>query len=344
MKRRLNLVVILSLSLSLVLALCGPAGAAEGKTYNLRLSSEYSADNHQTIALNDAAKIIKEKTGGQVSITVYPSMQLGDYSTVYSQVMTGDIDMAAMPMPSSYDARAEIQGVPFMATDYAGFKKDYFPGSYIWQVFTEINQKLGCRLLGVFNTGFMGIGAAKLPSTDFAALTDASKKNTLLRIPPQNQYKILIPAMGYRTTTIPYADLFPALQSGVADGWIGGSGLVNWEGFRDVIKYFIDCRAVNECVLVVINEKTIAGMPEEWQKIIQDTFLQIADRVADERQAQEEKALKDMAAYGITVIGATPEQMTALRDRIRQVVWPQMKDSLGEDTLNKLCEIYGVKL
>ncbi len=325
--------------------LAAPGVWAQDKTYELRLSSEYPADNHQTIALNDAAKIIKEKTGGKVNITVYPAMQLGDYSTVFSQVMTGDIDMAAMPMPTSLDRRADLQGVPYMATDYEGFKKDYFPGSYNWQVFSDINQKLGNRLLGVFNTGFMGIGAVKLPTTDFAQLTDGKvEKGILLRIPPQNMYTHLIPAMGYKTTTIPYADLFPALQSGVADGWIGGSGLVNWEGFRDVIKYFIDVRAVNECIFVVINEKTIASMPEEWQKIIEETFLEISVRVANERQQQEEKALEDMKAYGINIISATPEQMNALRDNIRVAVWPKLKDSLGEDILNQLCQHYGVTL
>ncbi len=315
------------------------------KTYNLRLSSEYAADNHQTVALQDAAKIIKEKTGGKVVITVYPAMQLGDYSTVFSQVMIGDIDMAAMPMPTSLDRRADLQGVPYMATDFEGFKKDYLPGSYNWEVFSKINNKLGTRLLGIFNTGFMGIGAVSLPNTDFAFLTDDKQmKKVLLRIPPQNMYTHLIPAMGYRTTTIPYADLFPALQSGVAEGWIGGSGLVNWEGFRDVIKYFIDVRAVNECVFVVMNEKTLAGMPKDWQKIIEETFLATSIRVADEREKQEAKALKDMRDYGIKVIEPTPEQMSALRDRIRVAVWPKLKDSIGEEILTRLSKIYGVKL
>ena len=101
---------------------------------------------------------------------------------------------------------------------------------------------------------------------------------------------------------------------------------------------------MNECVLVVINEDLIAGMPAEWQTLIRDTFLEMSNRVADERRELEEKALVDMKNYGITIISGTPEQMTELRDRIRVKVWPSLKKTLGADTLNKLCEIHGVTL
>lgn len=353
MKKGLVLGLMFLLALSLVLTGCGGTSAAPSSKgsgdglpiYKLRLSSEYPVDNHQTIALHDAAKIIEEKTDGHVRITVYPSCQLGDYTVVYGQVMTGDIDIAALPIASSYDRRAEIMGMPYLAADFNDFKRVFFPGSFIWDVVSGITNNHGCTLLGIFNAGFMGIGAAKLPSEDFRVLTDGTiPKDTLIRIPPQNMYKYLISAMGYRTTTIPYADLYPALQSGIADGWIGGSALVNWEGFRDVINYFIDCRAVNECIPIVMNTKLLESMPEEWQQLIKDTLLEMSRRVADEREIQEKKALENLEKYGVRVIKPTAEELETLSDNIRAKVWVKMKDSLGEDIVKSLCEAYDVKI
>ena len=104
------------------------AGAEGGaKTYELRLSSEYSEDNHQTIALRDAAKKIEELTGGNVKITVYPNTQLGDYTVVYGQVMSGDIDMCACPIASSFDRRIDVLTLPYLATDFLELRIYSFP-------------------------------------------------------------------------------------------------------------------------------------------------------------------------------------------------------------------------
>ncbi len=335
--------IILSLIILVGLMLFEGIGAS--KTLELKLSSEYPVDNHQTIALQDAADKIYEKTNGDIKIKIFPNLALGDYTVVYGQVMTGDIDICVCPIASSYGANADILNLPYLATDFDQFKKYFFPGSYVWDVVSEVNEGNGTELMGIFNTGFMGIGftTKSLPSEDFAYLTDGEiAKEPLLRIPGTNVFARLIPAMGYRTTTIPYSDLYAALQSGVADGWIGGSALVNWESFRDVIKYFVDCRAVNECIPITMNKKLLNSMPEEYQKIIRDTFLEAAERVADERESQEAQAVADLKEYGIKIVTGTDAELAKLSENIRTNVWNQMTDLIDKEIIDKLCETYGV--
>ena len=102
MKKFFALVLALVMAMSLVA--CGgssskdEAPAADSTTdeiptFEWSLSCEYSAENHQTKALEDAAKMIEEQTDGHVKITVYPNMALGDYTVVYGQVITGDIEI-----------------------------------------------------------------------------------------------------------------------------------------------------------------------------------------------------------------------------------------------------------
>ena len=352
MKRTKFILLALMLMLgSLLIAGCGN-GSSDGEDngdlpkFELTLSSEYTADNHQTIALQDAADKIFEQTDGNVKIKIFPNMALGDYTVVYGQVMTGDIDICACPIASSYGVNADILSLPYLATDFDEFKEYFFPGSYVWDVVSEVNDDNGTVLMGIFNTGFMGIGftTQSLPSEDFGFLTDGDiSKDPLLRIPGTNVFARLIPAMGYRTTTIPYSDLYAALQSGIADGWIGGSALVNWESFRDVINYFVDCRAVNECIPITMNKKLLESMPQEYQDIIKQAFLDAAERVADERMEQEMQAIKDMEGYGIKIIEGTNEEIVALRDKVRSSVWTQMSDVLDQEIIDKLGEVYGVK-
>ena len=61
-------------------------------------------------------------------------------------------------------------------------------------------------------------------------------------------------------------------------------------------------------------------------------------------QEQEAQALVDMEAYGIKVITPTEDEQNALKDRVRAEVWPRLADDLGQDTIDEICEIYGVEL
>lgn len=45
--------------------------------------------------------------------------------------------------------------------------------------------------------------------------------------------------MGFSETTISYADLYTALQTGVVDGWTGGMPQLNYTDFKDVINHYV---------------------------------------------------------------------------------------------------------
>ena len=355
MKRTLPVLLAMIMVLAFTLSACGggdsgdagsgDAAVADDTVYEWDLSCEYSADNHQTIALEDAAKQIEEKTDGHVKITVYPNMALGDYTVVYGQVMTGDIAMCANPIAAEYDSRVDVMNMPFLSTNFDEFEKNYLAkDSYMWKLFDEITQEDGVKLLGFVNAGFMGLGAKKVDKEDFAFLTGTDSKTMLMRCPPANSYNYTMEAMGYNTTVIPYADLYSALQSNLCDGWLGGSGLVNYDSFRDAISYFIDCNVINESIPVMMNQELFDSLPAEYQDVIVETFDEMSARVNNERKEQEAQALVDMEAYGIKVITPTEDELNALRDRIRAEVWPKLAEDLGQDTIDEICDIYGVEL
>ncbi|MGI6616550.1 MAG: TRAP transporter substrate-binding protein DctP [Saccharofermentanales bacterium] len=347
------LAVILTLVLALSIIACAkkedPGVAskpeADGTVYEWSLSCEYSAENHQTVALEAAAKKIEEATGGKIKITVFPSMALGDYTVVYGQVMTGDIEMAACPISSQYDPRVDVMTLPYLSSTFEEFEQNYMAkDSYMWKLFEDITSAQGVKLLGFLNAGFMGIGAKKVDKEDFSFLTGPEKKSTLMRCPGGEAYIQTMQAMNYNTTTIPYSDLYSALQSGLCDGWLGGSGLVNYDSFRDAISYFIDCNCINETIPVMMNAELFKSLSEEYQTIIIDAFNEAQIRVNNERKDQEAQAVVDMEAYGIKVIQPTEEELLSLRDSIRAIVWPNMAASLGQEVIDDICKIYNVTL
>jgi hypothetical protein len=97
--------------------------------------------------------------------------------------------------------------------------------------------------MGIVPEGFVGVALTKPAEHLFEA---GVEKGVLIRVPPIDTFNAGAHAMGFRGTTIAYADLYPALQTGVADGWIGGTAALNYFGFRDIIKEFIPYRAYVE--------------------------------------------------------------------------------------------------
>ncbi len=344
MKKAVSLILVMALLMTVALTGCGKKSEGSDEYYEWSLSCEYSSDNHQTIALQEAAKEIEEKTDGHIKITVYPNMALGDYTVVYGQVASGDIEIAACPISPEYDKRAEFLSMPYLATSFEEFEKDYFEGGFVYDVIADIAGGSGIKVMGVLNAGFMGLGSKSFPAEDFATLTGTSSKTTLMRVPGNQVYKDVMGAMGYNTTNIPYSDLYSAMQNGLCEGWLGGSGLTNYDAFRDVIKYFVDCNVINECIPIFMNQELFDSLPEDYQTIVADAFKTAQTTVNDERSEQEAQALKDMESYGIKVITPTDEELAELRDRLRQEVWPKMVDSIGEELLEKTCEHYGVTL
>jgi TRAP-type C4-dicarboxylate transport system substrate-binding protein len=307
----------------------------DDKVYKLRLAGMSSLESPETIAMQAAADAVKEATGGKVEIQVYPASQLGDYTQVYEEVMRGTIDMACTTIPGTYDAKVEMCYVPYLVTNYEEYAKVYTKGSFFYDKYNELQNNQGIELLGFVPAGFIGIGAAKLNTE---GLFEPAKKAELIRVPSLETMKMLVEYTGFNTTTIAYADLYSALQTGVADGWFGGGALLNYNSFRDVIKYFVDYRFLNDVYPVIINQKTLQGIPEEYQQIIFESFEKACLDSASSIEAADAQAMKDMAAYGITVIEPTDEERAALAEAVRTNLWPELTQFYGEDIMNGLLE------
>jgi len=160
----------------------------------------------------------------------------------------------------------------------------------------------------------------------------------LIRIAPLTVYRETSQDMGYRTTSIPYADTYSAIQTGVCDGWIGGSSEINYQVFKDVIKYYIPYNCLFDQTAFLINQELWDSLSPEEQEIIQNAVDIEADLSFKDWQAIDEENMKLMADYGIEILEFTPEERDALAEHIRNTTWPKLEDKFGKDVLDKVKE------
>lgn len=288
-----------------------------------------------TKGLYRIAEKVEEATEGRIKIDVFPMNQLGDYTQVFQEIQRGTIEMGLIFVPSEYDVMLEIGSLPFLADNYDDMRDQLSPGSYVYSVIDEAISNLGIQLLRINGEGFIGIGSAKKPENYADPKAD---KDTLIRIAPLTVYRETAQDMGYRTTSIPYADTYSAIQTGVCDGWIGGSSEINYQVFKDVINYYIPYNCLFDQTAFLINQELWDSLSSEDQKIIQDAVDIEADLSFEDWQAIDEENMKLMTDYGIEILEFTPEERDALAEHIRNTTWPKLEEKFGKDVLDKVKE------
>jgi len=310
-----------------------------GEKFVLKLAGQAPDDHPSTQALYKFAEQIKEKTNGQVEIKVYPANQLGDYTTVYKEVLQGTIEMALITTPSEIDKRLDLLMMPYMVTGYTdNLEEKYKKGSYIFDTMNRINQEHGARLLAIHANGFGGLGTTK----EIQNLTNiGADKGILIRTPPMPVFNEPMKDLGFRTVTIPYADLYTALQTGAADGWSGGEASLNYHGFRDVIKYFYTTNDFFNADALYINNALWERLGAENQRIIEEAAEELQLNSFATAEQYDNEYLKKLEEAGIKVVRLTEEEIRTLAEHVRKTTWPKLKADMTDEIIDGMIEAMG---
>ncbi|MEG6521025.1 TRAP transporter substrate-binding protein DctP [Desulfotomaculum sp. 1211_IL3151] len=316
-------------------------GASSGdKPIKIKIAGQYPVEHPGTKTLNEFKARVEKETDGRIQVSVYPANQLGDYTVVYEEIMKGTIDMALITIPSNYDPRLELLYVHSVAENYDQAKKLYAPGSFVYNTLAQVHEELGVKFLGLNVEGFGGLGLTKMPTN----LTDpTAKKNILLRVPPIDVFRQWAEDMNFTTVSVPYAELYTALQTGVADGWSGGPPVANYNGFRDVIKYYVQVNNYFENTSWVMNHELFKSLTPEDQKTVSTIVADLAARSIDEAEQIDNECMAEMEKVGIEVVRLSDEEIHTLAEHTRKTTWPKLEKLLGKEIVDGLMAQYETK-
>src|SRR5699024_1037445 len=160
----------------------------------------------------------------------------------------------------------------------------------------------------------------------------------LLRVPQIDITTENAKQLGFSTVSVPYAELYTALQSGTAEGWTGGHPLVNYLQYRDIITHYYQYNDFFEATHLLINKDLFDGLSEEDQKIIQEASNVLTEESFDVAEKDEERYRKKMEEEGIEVHEFTDEELNKLAEKARENVWPEAEETIGKELLDQLIE------
>lgn len=326
-----RLIMFSLVSVFCAVSLIGMVQPTEAAPLVLKFAGQNPPEHFATISMNDIAKEVAQKTNNRVQIKVFPANQLGDYSLVYEELIRGTVEMAMISFPSQFDSRMDLIYVQGYTSSYEQVAKVYDPNGWFFKKMDEFNSNLGVKLLGMYLEGMVGIGTVK-PMRD--PLNPKVDKGVLLRIPNMDVFKTALEGAKFRTISIPFADVYQAMQTGVCDGDTGYSIVAAYTTFGDVIKHWYNFNKNTECLGVMVSDKVWKKLSPEDRKVLQQAVNKQAALSITNAKANDQKYLDLMKKKGVQVHMYTPKELKPMMDTFAST-WNQLDQTKGKDLMDE---------
>jgi tripartite ATP-independent transporter DctP family solute receptor len=275
---------------------------------SLRLAHHHAVGGQVDQTANKFAEIVKEKSGGKLTITVFPAAQLGQEREALGLLNQGVLDMTitSLGLMDQYYAPVAVTSLPFIFRDWDHANKA-FEGPFGKALADGMAEKSKARLLGYIGLGFRDMLFRGDP------VTDAEKmKGLKMRSPESHVWVRMFELLGARPTPVTWGEVYTAMQTGVAEGLESPAMAALDMKFNEVTKSVVRTGHMFASMAICVNKDRLARLPADQQKILVDSGLEAARWVNTTiAEPGEKKAYQLMQEKGMRVVAAAGPEMWA---------------------------------
>ncbi|MFC1912076.1 TRAP transporter substrate-binding protein DctP [Chloroflexota bacterium] len=314
------------------------APAPDKRSYHWKYSGLRSPEHFISLEIEAFVDRIAELSDGRIQIDYHPANVLGDWVTVFGEVMRGTIEMQMTSYNTVHDPRLNVVWIPYGVTNWEEADSVYSPGGFIWEKSYDMNRALGVETLAAIPSGFIGMGASKLPpSPGDPDVNKGMKIRVWGAIPPEK----LMERFGYLPTVMPWSEVFSALQMGVIEAAYGPSVISAYDNIRDVISYWLPYRGNYESHISIMNAELFDSLSYEDQDIIMTASSEWRAVRSAAAEAQEQEYIQKMTDYGVEVVEFTQAEYDNFRVIAAADVWPALEPIIGKALLDEALAAIG---
>jgi tripartite ATP-independent transporter DctP family solute receptor len=271
------------------------------------------------------AKLVQEKSGGEIEVKVFPTSQLGGQKDLIEGLIFGTVDMALVgtAVLGQFQPQISLFDLPFLFQDR----------EHAYKSLDTVGMKIGKDLepKGIKLLGYMENGIRHLTNNIRPVKTPADMTDLKIRVMTNKIYIEMMKALGASPTPMAFGELYSAMQQGTVDGQENPSAHIWTKRFFEVQKYASKTAHAYAPEPVVISMITWSRLTPAQQKVIQDSA---DEAIAWQRQLSEKQDKefwdKIKATGKIEVIEV---DRTAFIEATRPV-YKQFADVVGQDNID----------
>jgi C4-dicarboxylate-binding protein DctP len=206
--------------------------------------------------------------------------------------------------------------------------------AFMRDLYEDMRQKTGLRVLGVAQNGFRHFTNSKRPIH-----TPADLEGLKFRVMQGPIYQKVVEAVGGNATPIAWSELYTSLKTGIVDGQENPISAVKLGSLDEVQKYItLDGHIWSENYLI-INDEFFNSLPEKFQVVVQEAGSQAAlAGTASEHIASYIVGVDYCLNHGMEIYKPTPDELAMFREKAQGPVVEWLKGEIGEEIVNGMLE------
>lgn len=305
---RRRAVLLGSASLPLVAIRTRPARAAD---FSFKLANNSPESHPQTVRQREAAERIRQSTGGQVDIQIFPNNELGSDTDMLSQLRSGAIDYFTLSglILSTLVPPASINGIGFAFKDY----------DTVWKT---MDGALGAYVRGeVAKRGLVAMekmwdnGYRQITSSTRVIRTPDDLRGFKIRVPVSPLWSSLFEALGAAPASINFSEVYAALQTKIVEGQENPLSLIAIAKLYEVQKSVSLTDHMWDGFWMLANRRSFESMPASLREVVARELDRSAlDERADIAKLNTEVAA-DLKAKGLELVSVDKD---GFRDALRK--------------------------
>lgn len=307
--------------------------SAASLAMNLRLGGTQTPSHPGTKYAKKFAEMVKEKSGGEITVEVLFGGVLGGEREIVEGVQFGNIEMGAV---SDIGMATVVPSIgfaylPYLCTSYEEVDEKYYNG-WIGEIVKKRMEEKNIKILKFMDNDFRWITNSKQPVVKPQDLEGMS-----LRVPEIPELIQFFNELDAQPTTMAVTEVVPALQQGAVDGQDNGAILNYTFGFYEFQPYMTITNHVFSGGGIIINNNLWNNLSSKNKQIIKDSARECFAEGNAELRSKVALYTKKMKEKGVQVDTPSPELEAAMEKAARAVYEnPKNVDRYGKEVMNKI--------
>lgn len=293
---------------------------------------------YHTVNMSAFAAKVKEKSAGRMEIRVHPASSLYPAPEIIPAVIAGRAEIA--PVTSAYltDVLLElgVLELPFLTSNLAEHRK---AAEALRPFSTEMMARRGLKLLTVHSWPTQQLFANQ------AIRTLADWKGKKIRVYGAESADIA-KTLGAAPVSIPFGEVYTALQRGVVDGAMTSATNAEPMKFFEVSKFMNYWNlSGGSTEWLAANQKAWDALPQDLQQVVLDSLkdVRFEDKEWEDAKALDERAKKRVTELGMTVVEPSPDEIAKARQASRSAwdIWLKRTGANGKRAMDLALQTLG---
>ena len=272
-----------------------------------------------------------------ISIDIYSDNVLGGQQEVMEQTAEGDIHVTQVSIGglSHYSDKALIYNFPY------AYPEDNRVAYELWQrgneftnnLFDEFEEESGVRPVHVFPRG----GGMALTNSVRPVTSLDDMEGIQFRAMDQMQIE-LYRSLGADGVSVPWEELYTALQTGVADGQLNPPYMFLQQSFDEVQDYMTLPGVSPGNGVWIVNPDWYHGLSEEDRAVIDVAFERAFTVAEGISYLQQALSVSEVESAGVEVSYQTEEEYNAFREAALDGMMDWAYEKWGEEFVDSFME------